>query len=67
GCFFAGDPTTEDPTQELKKLILEEIAQIPASNTNIPSIKTAIQRCVKRYFRQKLKRNPVVLPIIVEI
>ncbi|MBQ8772676.1 MAG: hypothetical protein IJZ28_05680, partial [Clostridia bacterium] len=30
-------------------------------------IKTAIQRCVKRYFRQKLKRNPVVLPIIVEI
>ena len=67
GCFFAGDPTTEDPTQELKKLILEEIAQIPASNTNIPAIKTAIQRCVKRYFRQKLKRNPVVLPIIVEI
>lgn len=67
GCFFAGDPTTEDPTQELKKLILEEIAQIPASNTNIPSIKTAIQRCVKRYFRQKLKRNPVVLPVIVEI
>ncbi len=66
GCFFAGD-ASEGPTQELCKLILAEIAQIPASKSNIPTIKTAVQRVAKKYFRQKLKRNPVVLPIIVEV
>lgn len=67
GCFFTGESQADNPTEELCALIRAELDQISTSNATIPLIKTTIQRCARRYFRQKLKRNPIVLPIIVEV
>ena len=67
GCFFAGDSNAENPTDELKQIIRQEMDAIEPSRPSIAGIKTAIQRCTKKYFKVKLKRNPVVLPVIVEV
>ena len=68
GCFFAGDNTQNNPIQEVTKLIKQEIDKASEQGVfNISAVKTAIQRCAKHYFRVTLKRNPVVLPIIIEV
>ena len=63
GCFFDEEGTSR--IDEVKKLILSEISAHNA--TSIASIKTVIQRACKKYFRQQLKRNPMILPVILEV
>ena len=63
GCFFDEEGTNR--IDELKKLVLSEIVAQKA--TNIATIKTVVQRTCKKYFRQQLKRNPMVLPVILEV
>ena len=68
GCFFAGDGAQSNPIDEVAKLIKQEIDKTSQQGVfNITALKTAIQRCAKHYFRVTLKRNPVVLPIIMEV
>lgn len=63
GCFFFSDG--ENPLEEVKKLVKHELTNLRGSS--IASLKTAIQRTVRHYFKVTLKRNPVVLPIILEV
>ena len=68
GCFFAGDGGQNNPIEEVTKLIKQEIDKALQQGVfNITALKTAIQRCAKHYFRVTLKRNPVVLPVIIEV
>ena len=67
GCFFQGD-TENNPVDELKQEVKLELAK--ATNQGVGSIsviKSSIQRVIRHYFRVKWKRNPVVLPIILEV
>lgn len=67
GCFFAGDTNTDNPIDELKLIIKQELDNLSQHGASITAVKSAIQRAVKHYFKVKLKRNPMVLPIILEI
>lgn len=68
GCFFAGDDEkSENPMEELKKEIHSEIMAVLNSNGSVAAIKSAIQHTAKHFFRVTLKRNPVVLPIVLEV
>lgn len=67
GCIFAGDSAHENPLDELKKQIFAELAASDLYADGVSTLKTNIQRLVRRYFRSKYKRNPMVLPIILEV
>lgn len=64
GCFFDEEGSTSR-VDEIKKLVLSEIVTQKA--TSIAAIKTTIQKTCKKYFRQQLKRKPMVLPFILEV
>ena len=67
GCFFQGD-SADNPIDELKQEVKQEITKLSNQGVgSISGIKTAIQRTIRHYFRVKWKRNPIVLPIILEI
>ncbi len=65
GCFFAGDEQADGTVEAVRKLIVSEIEQMQIKNTS--NIKTAIQRCVKKYFRTNFKRDPVVLSVVLSM
>ena len=65
GCFI-NDEQGEACINELKVLIPQEIARIKKQDATLP-VKTAVTRTVRHYFKTKVKRNPVVVPVILEI
>lgn len=67
GCFFQGDTNTESPVDEVRQEIVSELNKLTFQTMTIAGMKSAIQRAAKHYFRVKLKRNPIVLPIIIEV
>ena len=68
GCFFAGDSSQNNPLGEVTKLIRQEIDKLSQQGVfSITAVKNAIQRTAKHYFKVTLKRNPVVLPVIIEV
>ena len=64
GCFI-NDEQGAVCIAELKKLIPAEIAKCRKQDATM-SVKTAVTRTVRHYFKTKVKRNPVVLPVILE-
>lgn len=66
GCFFEEEGATS-VVEELKKLVKSDIAKLSRQNADANVIKTTVQRTVRHYFRVTLKRNPIVLPIVMEI
>ncbi len=66
GCFFLGDADKVNPSEEIKALVAEELAN-DANRQSMSAVKTAVSRVVRKYFRNKLKRNPVVLPVVLEV
>lgn len=67
GCFFAGDDAVENPLDQLKVLLTQEINATLKNGYNLAAVKSAVQRTAKHFFRVKLKRNPVVLPLVLEL
>ncbi len=67
GCFFGGDGAGDNPAGEIKRQVAAELNKLPEGKYTIAALKTSIQRTVKHYFRVTYKRNPVVLPLILEI
>ena len=65
GCFI-NDEQGEVCIKELKVMIIDEIERYKKQDPTL-STKTAITRTVRHYFKTKLKRNPVVLPVILEM
>ena len=66
GCFFQADGDSVTPTDEIKSLVREELAN-DNNRQSMSAVKTAVQRVVRKYFRNKFKRNPVVLPVVLEV
>ncbi|MBR2974506.1 MAG: ribonuclease J, partial [Clostridia bacterium] len=64
GCFI-NDEQGAVCIAELKNLIPAEIAKCRKQDATM-SVKTAVTRTVRHYFKTKVKRNPVVLPVILE-
>lgn len=67
GCFFAGDGSEENPLNEIRREVANELNRALSGHYTIAGLKSSISRAVKHYFRITYKRNPVVLPIILEI
>lgn len=67
GCFFAEDSADNTPIEDIKKLIKAELDNLPHNGNTVTVAKTAIQRVVKHYFKVKFKRNPIILPFILEV
>lgn len=67
GCFFQGDTASESPVDEVRQEIVSELNKLTPQTMTIAAMKSAISRSAKHYFRVKLKRNPIVLPIITEV
>jgi ribonuclease J len=66
GCFFNGDEGSQGAIAELKKHILSELNAIDKREFNVNTIKATIARTARHDFKVKLKRFPVVLPIVLE-
>lgn len=66
GCFFTGDGA-DNPLEELKRQVTQEILLALRNDGNLTAVKNVIQRTVKHFFRVTFKRNPVVLPIVLEV
>ncbi len=66
GCFFQGDSDNVNPTDEIKALVAEELTH-EQNRQSMATVKTAVQRVVRKYFRSKFKRNPVVLAVVLEV
>lgn len=67
GCFFAGDGSVDNPVNDIKREVAAELKKALEGKYTIAALKSVIQRSVKHYFRVNYKRNPVVLPLIMEI
>lgn len=53
---------------ELRDLLVETIARIPVGDRhNIEGIQEAMRAVLKRYFRKKLSRRPMILPVVWEM
>ncbi len=65
GCFFEEDGAPSSILEELTEQINKELASLKQSD--VAAIKSALQKTVRHYFRVKLQRNPIVLPIVLEL
>ena len=65
GCFI-NDEQGDVCIKELKELIPQEIVRLRKQDATLP-IQTAVTRTVRHYFKTKVKRNPVVVPVILEM
>lgn len=63
GCFFEGDD--DNTGGEIKRLIAAEVENALKGEGSVEAVKTAIYRTAKHYFRVTLKRNPVVLALVL--
>ena len=59
---------SENLMDEVKRVVREEIAKCEANNiTDWTTIKTALKESLKEYVYQKTKRNPMILPILMDV
>lgn len=59
---------SEDLMEEAKNLVKETLSQCEKDDiTEWSSIKTMIKECLSSFLYEKTKRNPMILPIIMEI
>lgn len=65
GCFI-NDEQGEVCVSELVQIIPQEVARMRKQDVTLP-IQTIVTRVVRNYFRTKVKRNPVVVPVILEM
>ncbi len=65
GCFI-NDEQGATCIAELKTLIMDEIAKNSKDEVAM-HLKNIVARAVRHYFKTKVKRNPVVLPVILEM
>ncbi|MCM1290254.1 MAG: ribonuclease J [Corallococcus sp.] len=65
GCFFEGD--ADNTGGEIKRLIAAEVDAALKNGGGVDAVKTAIYRTAKHYFRVNLKRNPMVLALVLQV
>ncbi len=64
---FMGDQFSEEVLEQARKVVLETINGMNRETRTDPGeLKEEVRRSLRRYFRKRLERHPVVLPYIIE-
>ncbi len=64
---FMGDQFSEEVLEQARKVILETLSGMNRETRTDPGeLKEEVRKSLRRYFRKRLERHPVVLPYIVE-
>lgn len=67
GFIYTGDNSADDIVDEMKQIVLSILENMDLKEFNAGHAKNLIQRQIKNYLAKKLKRSPMVLPIVVQI
>jgi ribonuclease J len=64
---FMGDPFSEEVLEQARKVVLETLDGMNRETRTDPGeLKEEVRKSLRRYFRKRLERHPVVLPYIIE-
>ncbi|MBI1997719.1 MAG: ribonuclease J [Deltaproteobacteria bacterium] len=64
---FMGDPFSEEVLEQARKVVLETLNGMNRETRTDPGeLKEEVRKSLRRYFRKRLERHPVVLPYIIE-
>jgi ribonuclease J len=64
---FMGDQFSEEVLEQARKVILETLSGMNRETRTDPGeLKEEVRKSLRRYFRKRLERHPVVLPYIIE-
>ena len=64
---FMGAEESEEVLEHAKKVVLETLNGMNReSRTDPAEVKEEVRKALRRFFRKKLERHPVVLPYIIE-
>ncbi|MBI2183140.1 MAG: ribonuclease J [Deltaproteobacteria bacterium] len=64
---FMGDPFSEEVLEQGRKVVLETLNGMNRETRTDPGeLKEEVRKSLRRYFRKRLERHPVVLPYIIE-
>jgi ribonuclease J len=64
---FMRDEEGEEILEQARKLVLDTLASMNREiRTDPVELKEEVRKVLRRYFRKRLERRPVVLPYIIE-
>jgi ribonuclease J len=64
---FMGDQFSEEVLEQARKVVLETLSAMNRATRADPGeLKEEVRKSLRRYFRKRLERHPVVLPYIIE-
>lgn len=64
---FMGAEESEEVLEHAKKVVLETLSGMNRETRTDPAeLKEEVRKALRRFFRKKLERHPVVLPYIIE-
>ena len=64
---FMGDQFSEEVLEQARKVVLETLSGMNRETRTDPGeLKEEVRKSLRRYFRKRLERHPVVLPYIIE-
>ncbi len=64
---FMGDQFSEEVLEQARKVVLETLSAMNRETRADPGeLKEEVRKSLRRYFRKRLERHPVVLPYIIE-
>jgi ribonuclease J len=64
---FMGDQFSEEVLEQARKVVLETLNGMNRETRTDPGeLKEEVRKSLRRYFRKRLERHPVVLPYIIE-
>ncbi len=67
GFIYTGDNSANDLVDDMRQLVLGIIEDIDYPEFNPTHLKQTIQKTLRGYLTKKLKRSPMILPVIVQI
>ena len=67
GFIYTGDNSADDIVDEMKQIAISVLQEMDLKEFNASGAKILIQKQIKAYLARKLKRSPMVLPVIVQI
>jgi len=64
---FMGDQFSDEVLEQARKVVLETLSGMNRETRTDPGeLKEEVRKSLRRYFRKRLERHPVVLPYIIE-
>jgi ribonuclease J len=65
---FMADEGSEEVLEQARRVVLQTLSGINRETRSDPAeVKEEVRKALRRYFRKKLERRPVVLPYIIEM